>query len=347
MTKKIISVLAVIICTVLLFTGCSGEQLKQALSLEVDSYDPALETAADMLGREIKQEELTQGDFEYLILDDNSAVVTGYNGKDEVINIPGELDGHIVVGLENKALYQSEMTELILPDSLQAVGNYAAMYCKNLQKVTFGKDIKIIGVSSFESNGNNSNFTGEGSLEEIVFNGVPEVISMKAFYFNDKLTEIIIPDGIKKIENWAFAKCYKAEKIVLGEGLEYIGDHAFLKCHNVKEVRISDSCKTIQVSAFYQCKALEKLTLGNGIEVIEKGAFEECAALKSVVIPSEVKRMDPYVFYNCTALEECVFKGSPETMEKDIFTGDKDVVITAPEGSSALLYAEENSLQVK
>lgn len=346
MTKKITCIIASLLAVVFLFAGCSAEQIKSILIPEIDTYDPAVELASDMLGKEITQENLTSGDFTYLILDDDTAVVTKYNGKDDIVEIPESLDGHKVAGLENKALYQSEIKELILPDTLEVVGNYAAMHCTELERVTFGKGIKIIGVSAFESNGNNSNATGDGSLKTIVFNGSPEKISQKAFYFADKLTEIIIPDGVKYIENWAFAKCYGAEKIIIGEGVEYIGDHAFLKCKKAKEIFIPGTCKTVETSAFYQCTGIEKLTLETGVETLMKGAFEECSSIKEVIIPETVKTMEPYVFYNCDSLNLCTFEGSPEIMEKDIFTGADNITVKTSVGSSAEKYAADNNIPV-
>lgn len=343
MTKKISAVIASLLIIAVLFTGCSASQIKNIFSLEIDTYDPATETAADMLGKTIAQSDLTSGDFTYSLLDDDTAVVTSYKGSETVLSVPEQLDGHSVVGIENKAFYKAAITELILPDSVEAVGNYSAMYCTELTKVTFGKNIKIIGVSAFESSGNNGKEAGDGSLKEIVFNGAPEVIREKAFQFADKLEEIVIPNGVKKIENWAFAKCFSADKIIIGEGLETIGDHAFLKCKSVKEIVIPGTCKTIEISAFYQCTGIEKITFADGIETIQKGAFEECSSIKTVVIPESVKTIEKYAFYNCTSLTECTM-GNPETLGGDIFTNDKNVKIIAPESGTAKDYAELNNI---
>ncbi len=346
MIKKITAVLASVLLVAMLFAGCSSEQLKSIMSLEIDTYDSATETAADMLQKEISEKGLVSGDFTYCVLEDSSAVITSYKGTDTVLAIPAKIDGHTVVGVENKAFYESKITELIFPDTLEAVGNFAAMYCTELKKVSFGKNIKIIGVSAFESRGNNANETGDGKLQEIIFNGAPETIRQKAFQCADKLQEIVIPNGVKTIENWAFAKCYSADKIILGDGLELIGDHAFLKCKNAKEVIIPGSCKAIEDSAFYQCTGIEALTLAEGIEVIGKGSFEECTALKAVTVPESVRTIEKYAFYNCTALEECVI-GNPQIMENDIFTNDKTVKIIAESKSAAEKYAKDNNIKTE
>lgn len=344
MTKKTIAALTALVLLVCIsFCGCSTDTILNALSIDTDTYDPATEMAADVLGKTVAQQGLSAGDFSYLLFSDGTAAVTAYTGKDTVVQIPEQLDGHIVVALENKALYRSEITELVFPDSLQYIGNFAVMYCTKLEKVTFGKGIQTIGVSAFESEGDNTSSTGKGVLKTLVWNGAPEVIREKAFLYNDKLTEIVLPDGVRVIEEWAFAKCFAADKILLGEGLEHIGDHAFLKCRAVKEISIPGTCKTIDASAFYQCSSAETLTIGEGVETLSKGAFEECSALQSVVLPDSIRVMEPYIFYNCTALTSCRM-GSPETMEKDIFTGDDQVTVIAPAGSTAESYARAHGI---
>ncbi|MGN1161642.1 MAG: leucine-rich repeat protein [Candidatus Fimenecus sp.] len=347
MTKKVIAV--VIGLTLILsvaLSGCSANGIMKILAIDTDTYDPATETVADMTGKTVSKSEIKSGDFTYTLYSDGTASITKYSGSDTVLSIPAEIDGNTVIGLENKALYESKITELILPDTLEIVGNFAALHCEKLEKITFGKNIKVIGVSAFESEGDNTKSLGKGSLKTIVWNGAPERIGEKAFLFNDKLTEIVLPAGVKTIEEWAFAKCYSADKIILGDGLEFIGDHAFLKCRAVKEISIPGSCKTIDVSAFYQCSSAEKITLGNGIETLKKGAFEECSALTEITVPDSVTVMEAYIFYNCSSLKTCKIGASVTSLDKDIFTGDKNVTVIAPAGSAAEQYAKENKVNL-
>jgi len=349
MKRKIIAVIICCLVFSVLLCGCSAKDVLSAFSIDIGStYDPAMEKVADVLGKTVSEMGKVDGDYTYSVYSDGTAVITAYSGNGGVLEIPSELGGHSVIGVENKSFYENEkITELILPDTLEAVGNYAFMYCKNLEKVTFGKDIKIIGVSAFESNGDDTKSEGKGSLTTLVFNGAPEKICQKAFYYDDKLTEIALPDGIKSIENWAFAKCFSADKIILGDGLEKIGDHAFLKCRGAKEIVIPDTCKLIETSAFYQCNSAEKLVIGNGVETLEKGAFEECSQLTDVVLPDSLKTMEPYIFYNCTSLKTCTGGGSIETIEKDIFDGAPEVKVIAPKDSVLAKYAESHDITLE
>ena len=215
--SKIAAVVALMLVVCLSFTGCGnlGNAIISALSLDVTVDDPALIKVEDILDKTVKTESVKSGDFTYTLYTDNTACITGYTGSNPVVSIPAEIDGAKVVGLENKALKSSStLKELILPDSIEAIGNYAAMYCDNLEKVTIGKNIKHIGISAFEGSQENA-YTGKSKLTAVVFNGAPKTISEKAFYFCSALTEIVLPEGVETIGDWAFAKCFSAKKIII------------------------------------------------------------------------------------------------------------------------------------
>lgn len=266
--SKIAAVVALMLVVCLSFTGCGnlGNAIISALSLDVTVDDPALIKVEDILDKTVKTESVKSGDFTYTLYTDNTACITGYTGSNPVVSIPAEIDGAKVVGLENKALKSSStLKELILPDSVEAIGNYAAMYCDSLEKVTIGKNIKHIGISAFEGSQENA-YTGKSKLTTVVFNGAPKTISEKAFYFCSALTEIVLPEGVETIGDWAFAKCFSAKKIIIPEGVTQIDDHAFLKCTGAVEISIPGTVESIAVSTFYRCSSLEKLTIGEGVK---------------------------------------------------------------------------------
>lgn len=167
--SKIAAVVALMLVVCLSFTGCGnlGNAIISALSLDVTVDDPALIKVEDILDKTVKTESVKSGDFTYTLYTDNTACITGYTGSNPVVSIPAEIDGTKVVGLENKALKSSStLKELILPDSVEAIGNYAAMYCDSLEKVTIGKNIKHIGISAFEGSQENA-YTGRASLRPL------------------------------------------------------------------------------------------------------------------------------------------------------------------------------------
>jgi hypothetical protein len=89
------------------------------------------------------------------------------------------------------------LKEVILPSSLEIIGEYAFCYNKGLKKVTFGKNLKTIG---------NSAFWGCNSLVDIILPKNLEIIGEEAFEKYDSPTKkISIPLGVKSIGYHAFS----------------------------------------------------------------------------------------------------------------------------------------------
>lgn len=72
---------------------------------------------------------------------------------------------------------------------------------------------------------------GTSDLEVITFPSTLKSIGRDAFT-NSKMAEIILPEGLEVIEEWAFSECYKVTKVELPSTLKYIGFGAFdLRAH--------------------------------------------------------------------------------------------------------------------
>ena len=80
-------------------------------------------------------------------------------------------------------------------------------------------------------------YTGEGG-QVTVPNGV-ETIGEKAFYMNDSITEIILPDSVTTIEEWAFADS-GISVIELPDNITTINALTFYNCDKLVSVKLDD-----------------------------------------------------------------------------------------------------------
>ena len=121
----------------------------------------------------------------------------------------------------------------------------------------------------------------EGNATQIViadtYNGLPvKNIMTKAFYDNDNITSVLIPDSVTTIGDCAFYQCYNLTSVVIPDSVTTIGYDAFRECSNLTSVVIPDSVTMIGYNAFYYCSNLTSVTIGDGVTSIGSDAFSSC-----------------------------------------------------------------------
>ena len=95
-----------------------------------------------------------------------------------------------------------------------------------------------------------------------------KVISSEELFENDvfsycqKLTTLIIPDGVKSIGNYAFSGCTSLTSITIPDGVTSIGEAAFDSCTSLTSIVVSDSVTTIDKRAFNNCYNLTTVYYG-------------------------------------------------------------------------------------
>ena len=91
----------------------------------------------------------TEDGFEFLAAGD-SAFITNYTGNEAIVKIPSTVsDGtntYNVVGIDDSAFYGKSMVEVIVPETVQSIGNSAFGSCPNLMFVS------ILGEPTFGTN---------------------------------------------------------------------------------------------------------------------------------------------------------------------------------------------------
>lgn len=183
------------------------------------------------------------------------------------------------------------------------------------------------------------------------YNGKPVVaILYSAFYKNETITSVTLPENITSIGQWAFAYCKNLERVILPEGLKSIEDYAFLECEKLESIPLPDSVTQIgrnvfdftalsldkanwQNGAFYIGKHLidtdpniESCIIKNGTLTVANEAFFNHQKLTSVTIPQSVVSIGESVFGGCPALTEirCEASGKPDGWRADWNSGVKD-----------------------
>ena len=115
----------------------------------------------------------------------------------------------------------------------------------------------------------------------------------------------VIPEGVKRIGEWAFDSTRGLESIIIPSSVKVIDDWAFCCCLDLGEIYLPESLEIIGKAAFFECYSIKRIVLPDSLKIIGSGAFCECESLKSITIPSKVKYIwdEERPFSGCGALE--------------------------------------------
>ena len=113
------------------------------------------------------------------------------------------------------------------------------------------------------------------------------------------LKDIIIPDSVTNIENYAFAGCENLTHITLPDDLMIIDEEAFALCENLNNIILPNSLITIEDKAFLFCTSLTNITLPDNLLTIKQEAFADCKNLTNIALPSSITTIEYLVFDRC------------------------------------------------
>ena len=97
----------------------------------------ALAMVFAFFGLTASAEELTFGDYTYVVLDDGSVKITAYNGTETAVTVPDTIEEKAVTVIGAGAFDQKETIEsLVIPGSVAELETGAVSFCPKLEGIT-------------------------------------------------------------------------------------------------------------------------------------------------------------------------------------------------------------------
>lgn len=222
-----------------------------------------------------------------LCAEENGAYVVENHYKGEV-HIPAHISVNgqsiPVIGIAEDAFYScDDVTSVTLPDGLQTIENSAFESMNGLRAIVIPDTVNHIGELAFSDCQN---------LQQVTLPAGLKHLSADLFESCHALEQIILPQGVKTIGYGCFAACQSLQRIVLPEGLERIDSRAFDMCESLTDIHIPSTVREIGEAAFYACHSLQRIALPEGLTFVPVDCFALCQSLEHIDIPASVQLVE-------------------------------------------------------
>lgn len=265
------------------------------------------------------------GNIADFVISENG-VLEQYKGSDIIVEIP---DG--VREIKWCAFHSARATlkEVIIPETVEVIGNRVFAHCPNLEKVTIlGAGLKEIGCYCFEQSSNLKEINFPESLANILdghtFDGCTALFRKDGKYtyagagneilvhyeYEENEYDFEIPEGVrfvlrgvfKKVDTWYRGNEANFETVHIPESVVFIGDNVFECLHKLTDITLPKNLKTLGSGNFSFCDRLKKVDLG-GITKVEEGMFLCDRKLTQIIWSDEITEIGNNLFTGCSDLK--------------------------------------------
>lgn len=155
----------------------------------------------------------------------------------------------------------NSLTSVTIPNSGTSIGSYAFYGCTGLTKAEF---VSIESICSIKFANYDSN---------------PLSYAHHLYVGGKEITELIIPESVTSIGNFAFCNCSGLTSVSIPNSVTSIGNYAFYGCSGLTSVSIPNSVTSIGNSAFCGCTSLTSLDIPESLTSIGYDVFYGCKNL--------------------------------------------------------------------
>lgn len=138
-----------------------------AITMTFTGVAAPISAYADDISKSASIDYATYGNFVYIIKADKTADIVEYNGKEENVVIPAELNGYTITGISGwsgkptnshplgviTGAFKNNKTikTIVIPDTVKYIDDESFYGCTALESVTFGNGVEEIGDYAFEN----------------------------------------------------------------------------------------------------------------------------------------------------------------------------------------------------
>ncbi len=137
--------------------------------------------------------------------------------------------------------------------------------------------------------------------------------------FADKITSVVIEEGVTDIGNYAFAGLNNLAQIILPNSLNTVGKYAFLNCGALNNFTAPAPLQDIGEGALKNCISLRTVSLLCRITKLAPNLSNTCPALIAVELPAALNEIGESAFVGCVSLPAVTLPGTVTAIGKGAF----------------------------
>lgn len=232
----------------------------------------------------------------------------------------------------------SALTSIIIPNNVTSIGDYAFYNCASLASITIPDSVTSIGSNAFYgcislTSVHITNISAWCNIEFYSYDSNPLYYAPNLYLNGELVTDLVIPDSVTSIGNFAFFGYFLLTDITIPESITSIGYSAFYGCFSLKSVHITNISAWCKIefseeesnplinahNLYLNGKLVTDLVIPNDVNSIGAHAFTGCTPLTSITIPENIISIGDSAFYGCYKLVEVynlsnlnITKGSTE-----------------------------------
>ena len=200
-------------------------------------------------------------------------------------------------------------------------------------------------------------------------------IGSYAFYYQETLTSIILPDSVTSIGDQAFRRCSGLTSFEIPNSVNSIGSYVFSGCPGLTHMVIPKSLTVIGNLPFEDCSGLTSIVVESGNSVFDSrdncnaiiktdsneliigcnssfipdsvtsigaGAFSSCSGLTSINIPDSVISIGDGAFQRCSGLTSFEIPYSVISIGSYVFSGCSGLTSIIVESGNSVYDSRDN-----
>ena len=180
-------------------------------------------------------------------------------------------------------------------DSVENIGNNAFDRCSNLSNVKLSDSLRKMGKCAFQDSG----------IQEIDLSKTQITsIEGRTFHVCRNLKNIILPEGLEKIDYFGIAGCTSLENLKLPNSVRFLGKAALARNIMLKSVNIPECLESIPEYALMGCINLESLHIPDNVTTIGDKAFS-LSGISKITLPKDLG-ISESIFDGCKNLREII-----------------------------------------